>query len=53
MLNLITNQIIPKPFLTIECVFCELNWINFASVFLYVKHFSFLHNAEMMCVRHP
>lgn len=29
MLSLITNEIIPKSLLTVECVFCELKGINY------------------------
>lgn len=55
MLNLITNEIIPKSLLTIECMFCELKWINYEVIlhlcFLYVKHFSLYHKAEMMAYK--
>lgn len=57
MLNLITNQIVPKPFLTAECVFCELKLIKYEvtlhQCFCMSNISPLFHNDEMMCASHP
>lgn len=57
MLNLITNQIVPKPFLTAECVFCELKLMKYEvtlhQCFCMSNISPLFHNDEMMCAGHP